>query len=289
MTEPVFLAGAGGAALLHACGSAGRSRCGPRRRPRALRPGGRVLTRYEGWFLIPFADAVFSAGRRSGDAGSAPRRCSAQSPAWGRSVAGAQLVVLRQPARVLPRPVLGQGDLPARARCRHGALSGRSRLGQGMALLPDRRCEVLRGPAAGMDCRGRRARGSGCRRALWPLRCWRCRRCSTSWSMHSSGTPIFVPHLWPNSYYNTRYGMAALPLLAIGRCCAGRAWRRRDSGARGGGGDTGWQRALGDCAAAGSLDLLEGKSQVNSEARRAWTTRGGGLSAGRYRRRATAS
>ncbi|MEP7365173.1 MAG: glycosyltransferase family 39 protein [Acidobacteriota bacterium] len=36
------------------------------------------------------------------------------------------------------------------------------------------------------------------------------------WSLHSSGTPIFVPDLWPNSYYNTRYGLAALPLLAFG-------------------------------------------------------------------------
>jgi hypothetical protein len=35
-------------------------------------------------------------------------------------------------------------------------------------------------------------------------------------SVHSSGTPIFVPHLWPNTYYNTRYGLAALPLLAFG-------------------------------------------------------------------------
>src|SRR5581483_7141146 len=36
------------------------------------------------------------------------------------------------------------------------------------------------------------------------------------WSMYSSGgTPIHVPGLWPNSYYNTRYGLAALPLLAL--------------------------------------------------------------------------
>src|SRR5581483_11116696 len=36
------------------------------------------------------------------------------------------------------------------------------------------------------------------------------------WSMYSSGgTPIHVPGLWPNSYYNTRYGLAALPLLAF--------------------------------------------------------------------------
>jgi hypothetical protein len=38
-------------------------------------------------------------------------------------------------------------------------------------------------------------------------------------SMYSSGTPIYMPHLWPHSYYNTRYGLAALPLLAF--CGAG--------------------------------------------------------------------
>jgi hypothetical protein len=31
----------------------------------------------------------------------------------------------------------------------------------------------------------------------------------------SGGTPIHVPGLWPHSYYNTRYGLAALPLLAF--------------------------------------------------------------------------
>lgn len=34
-------------------------------------------------------------------------------------------------------------------------------------------------------------------------------------SMYSSGTPIYVPHLWPNSYYNTRYGLAAFLLLVV--------------------------------------------------------------------------
>lgn len=35
------------------------------------------------------------------------------------------------------------------------------------------------------------------------------------WSMYGSGTPIFVPHLWHGSYYNTRYGLAALPFLCF--------------------------------------------------------------------------
>ena len=34
-------------------------------------------------------------------------------------------------------------------------------------------------------------------------------------SMHSGGTPIFMPHMWPFSYYNTRFGLTALPALAL--------------------------------------------------------------------------
>lgn len=35
------------------------------------------------------------------------------------------------------------------------------------------------------------------------------------WSMHSGDAPIYMPTLWPFSYYNTRYALTALPLLAI--------------------------------------------------------------------------
>ena len=35
------------------------------------------------------------------------------------------------------------------------------------------------------------------------------------WSLHSSGTPIFVPDLAPYSWYNTRYAIAAVPFAAF--------------------------------------------------------------------------
>lgn len=35
------------------------------------------------------------------------------------------------------------------------------------------------------------------------------------WSLHSSRTPIHVPTLWPFSYYNTRYGIAVLAFCAF--------------------------------------------------------------------------
>jgi hypothetical protein len=53
------------------------------------------------------------------------------------------------------------------------------------------------------------------KRAFWPLLLLALPGVFYIWSVHSSGTPIYVPELWPNSYYNTRYGLAALPLLAL--------------------------------------------------------------------------
>lgn len=86
-------------------------------------------------------------------------------------------------------------------------------------------------------------------------------------SMHSSGTPIYVPSLWPFSWYNTRYGLAALPLLAVltaslielipGRAaCLAIAVAAVCSGTAG--------------------HICWRESQVNSIARRAWTTQAAG-------------
>jgi len=53
------------------------------------------------------------------------------------------------------------------------------------------------------------------KRLCWPLLLAALPPLFYIWSMHSGGTPIFVPTLWPFSYYNTRYALAALPLIAI--------------------------------------------------------------------------
>jgi hypothetical protein len=102
--------------------------------------------------------------------------------------------------------------------------------------------------------------------------------------MHSSRTPIFIPTLWPYSYYNSRYGLAAVPLLAFGvgalvavvprvprslrACCA-------------------VALALG-CAAPWLLPpkpdnwVTWRESLVNSEARRDWTHQAAGFMASHY-------
>jgi hypothetical protein len=49
----------------------------------------------------------------------------------------------------------------------------------------------------------------------WPLLLLALPPAFYVWSIHSSGTPLFVPTLWPFSWYNTRYALAALPLAAF--------------------------------------------------------------------------
>ena len=90
-------------------------------------------------------------------------------------------------------------------------------------------------------------------------------------SMHGGGTPIFVPHLWPNSYYNTRYGLAVLPLAAFAAAGLVSLSPQRLRG---------WTAAAVVLIAASPwygyprpenwITLKE--SMVNSEARRGWTT-----------------
>jgi hypothetical protein len=53
------------------------------------------------------------------------------------------------------------------------------------------------------------------KRAWWPVALLALPCVFYVLSMYSSGTPIFVPGLWPNSYYNTRYGTVAVILLAF--------------------------------------------------------------------------
>jgi dolichyl-phosphate-mannose-protein mannosyltransferase len=53
------------------------------------------------------------------------------------------------------------------------------------------------------------------RRKWWPIVLLALPPLFYVWSIHSSSTPLYVPHLWPNAFYNARYGLAALPLAAL--------------------------------------------------------------------------
>ncbi|MGE5644947.1 MAG: glycosyltransferase family 39 protein [Acidobacteriota bacterium] len=108
------------------------------------------------------------------------------------------------------------------------------------------------------------------RRSVWPLLLLASTPLFYWMSMHSGGTPIFVPQLWPFSYYNTRYGLSALPVLAFaaGALATLAPGRIRKLAA-----------ALVVLAAVSpwlGYPRMENwvcwkESQVNSEARRTWT------------------
>ncbi|MGD0578726.1 MAG: glycosyltransferase family 39 protein [Bryobacteraceae bacterium] len=108
-------------------------------------------------------------------------------------------------------------------------------------------------------------------------------------SLYSGGTPIFVPELWPNTYYNTRYGLSAMPAACLGvAALAGLAARAPRL----------FRPPHGQWIAAGVLVLLAvspwllrprpgdwvcwRESDVNSRDRRAWTRSAAGYLAPRY-------
>ena len=111
--------------------------------------------------------------------------------------------------------------------------------------------------------------------ALWKRAVWAVALTALSpafyvWSIYSSGTPIFVPYLWPHSWYNTRYGLAVLPLAALAAAALVLLAPRRFR----------WWAAAAIVAIGVSPWLTAPRpeawvcwkeSQVNSEARRAYT------------------
>ena len=100
------------------------------------------------------------------------------------------------------------------------------------------------------------------------------------WSLHSSGTPIFVPDLAPFSWYNTRYALAAVPLAAFAAGALVTLVPARFQV------KTSIILALaiaGVWGFNGFSSISWKESQVNSEARRAWTAQAASFLAREYR------
>ena len=175
------------------------------------------LTRYEGWFLIPFATLFFLLY--------APRKRWTTSLAFGLIASLAPLYWLAHNAWYFGDPLaFYRGPYSAQAIYQRA-------LDQGMARYTGdhdwSKALLYYGSAASL-CVGIGAVLSGSvglvvaiwKRLWWPVAFLMLLPIFYVWSMHSSGTPIFVPHLWPNGYYNTRYGLSVLPLIAF---CTGAA------------------------------------------------------------------
>jgi hypothetical protein len=112
------------------------------------------------------------------------------------------------------------------------------------------------------------------KRIWWPLLLLALPPAFYVWSMHSSGTPLFVPTLWPFSWYNTRYALAALPLSAF--AAAGLVLLLPKNLRAAGAG------VLIVAAALAGTPVCWKESAVNSVARRAWTKQAAAYLASNY-------
>jgi hypothetical protein len=174
-----------------------------------------TLTRYDGWFLLPFvAGYFFFAGK-----------FATRFPTGGGRVAAAVTfcaIAGAGPAYVLFHHWWLTGDALAFYR---GPYSPRAiQRGYAYPGLGDWRNAWRYYSAAAQLCAGPvlpllAVAGSAAalvKRAFWPLLLLALLPVFYLWSMYSTGgSPIYLPTLPPYSYYNSRYGLAALPLFAF--------------------------------------------------------------------------
>jgi hypothetical protein len=167
------------------------------------------LTRYEGWFLIPFLTLyVWVAARNKQHAYIFALLASAAPVAWfahnlyyyGDALAfyngpySARAIFERQLGQGMVQPAAGHWMLAAQY---YGA-AARHVIGDPLLI------------AAGVG-----TLAALFKRAWWPLLLLALPGAFYVWSIHSSGTPVFVPELEPYTRYNTRYALALLPLAAF--------------------------------------------------------------------------
>ena len=98
--------------------------------------------------------------------------------------------------------------------------------------------------------------------------------------MHSSGTPIFVPDLPPYGWYNTRYAIAVVPFAAFAAGALVTLVPARFQAELA----LSWPSLItGVWGFSGSSSISWKESEVNSEARRAWTAQAASFLAREYR------
>lgn len=122
------------------------------------------------------------------------------------------------------------------------------------------------------------------KRAFWPVALCALLPVFYLLGIHGQGNPIFLPDLWTRSYYNTRYGLAAMPLLVIAGAaivaCTPRAARTAAAVVLIGAAVAPWIYY----PHADSWICWK-ESRVNSDARREWTRQAADFFRDRYRPR----
>lgn len=205
MTEPVFFAALAG--LLYFTVRFGESQSLWSAAGAGVAALAGTLTRYEGWFLIPFAALylLLAGGRRRWSAPLVFAAIALLGPlswlAYNRWLYSDFLEFYWGPYS--PKAIQGGAPYPG---------------------LGDWRAAVVYFGWAVRACAGAPLFFLGAagflaalwKRALWPVVLLALPGAFYVWSMHSSGgTPIYLPNLWPHSYYNSRYGLTLMPLVAF--------------------------------------------------------------------------
>ncbi len=172
-----------------------------------------TLTRYEAWFLLPFVAAyiAFVGGTRRWRAALIFCVVSGAGPllwlAHNFWYFGDSLYFYRGPWSALAiqgkLPYPGKGDWLMAAHYFFEA-------GRYIAGLPG----LLAG-AAGLVV-------ALAKKTWWPALLLALPPVFYIWGIHSSGNPIFVPDLEPHGFYNTRYALCLLPLIALGAAAIAR-------------------------------------------------------------------
>lgn len=277
MTEPVFLACT--MAMLYFTVWYASSQSVLAMLLTAIASNAASLTRYDGWFLIPFLTLFFFV--------------KGTKNRWIHAMLFASLASIG-PLLWIQHNIWYYGDPLEFYR---GAWSAKAiyqrLLDQGMDRYPGDHewgKAIVQLSAAARLCAGVSLALLGLagiittlvKRAFWPLTFVLLPVIFYVLSIYSSGTPIYVPYLWPFSYNNTRYGFAAFPLFVF--CAASlvsiapHRWRKFSVPALVLTAMIPW---LANPRPEAWITWKE--SQVNSEARRTWTHEAAAFMAANYR------
>jgi hypothetical protein len=235
-----------------------------------------TLTRYEGWFLLPFVTLFMlaTAKRRRVAKAALFAAIASMGPLYwfGHNWWCCSNMLDFYNGPYSPRAIQGSAYYPGLHNWAKAFLYYRTavRWCAGAPLL-------WLGAAGLLVC-------LAVRKAWWPALLLALPGVFYVWSMHSSGgTPLFLPDLWPDSYYNSRYGLALFPALAFGAAALVSLAPARA------------QRVAAAAVVLAAVTpwlihprpdawITWKESQVNSEARRAWTREAAEYLAPRYRR-----
>jgi hypothetical protein len=277
MTEPVFLAGF--MALLY-CTILFRDT----QSPWAVAGAGLAsiaasLSRYEGWFLIPFVTLyfLFAARRRRLVAALIFGAIASLAPIYWL---GHNWWLYTNPLEFYNGPYSAKG-IYQRALAQHMPPSPGDQDWKKAWLFFRTAAKICTGWGAVLVAAVGLA-GAIRKRAYWPLALVAIPPLFYLWRMHAGESPIFVPELWFNSYYNTRYALSVLPLLAIAGAGVVLPAPNR------------LRPFIAVCAIAAAATpwlinrmpddwICWKESQVNSVGRRAWTRQAAQLLAAEYR------